>query len=125
MAKPFGGFGKFEGLKLNRVLIGPDQADLEVRVLAVELYEDGLIVRFALLGGLNMPETPEEAALRPQGPMNFGVADDLGTQYMSAGSHSGGGKVTRGDAQFIPAVPEGASRLTVLTDAGPIDSPLT
>ena len=49
------------------------------------------------------------------------VADDVGTEYQHIGGGSGGGGDERvGRAQFVPAVPDTAAKLTVRWDAVPV-----
>jgi hypothetical protein len=53
---------------------------------------------------------------RPAGDQ-LTLSDDLGTEYRhTGGGSSGGGNEQTGRAQFVPAIPEGASMLTVRWD---------
>jgi hypothetical protein len=54
---------------------------------------------------------------RPAGDKLTPLADNLGTEYRhTGGGSSGGGNEQTGRAQFMPAIPEGASMLTVRWD---------
>jgi hypothetical protein len=103
-------------LNLRRVLVAPPQSDDEIRILALELYDDGFIIRHALPGGKGeMPVTAKEAGLNPMGLMSLTLRDDLGTQYERVGMMTGG---HHGFAMYRPAIPAGAKRLEVLTKGG-------
>jgi hypothetical protein len=83
-------------------VLAPEQPDRTVRVLAIEIYDDGLIVRFAGVDddfpsqrelrarvpeerrGLNTTTTvPESESLHSmdwvEGALNFTLSDDVGT----------------------------------------------
>jgi hypothetical protein len=98
------------------VLLAPPQSDDEIRILALELYDDGFIIRHALPSGMGEPAaTAEEAGLNPMGLMSLTLRDDLGTQYelvgMTSGSH-------HGFSMYRPAIPPHAKQLEVLTRGG-------
>lgn len=90
----------FRGTDLVRVIAAPRQQDQSVRILTLELYEDGLIVRYVLPQGYSGPQTAEEATLNPLGPMSFTIQDDAGTAYAWSGGSSGGHPVMHGMTQW-------------------------
>lgn len=105
-----------EFLNLQRVLVAPPQSDDQIRILALELYDDGFIIRHALPSGIGeMPATAEEAGLNPMGLMSLTLRDDLGTHYELVGMTTGG---HHGFAMYRPAIPARAKRLEVLTKGG-------
>ena len=88
-------------LNLERVLVAPPQSDDEIRILALEVYDDGFIIRHAMPGGMGeMPTSAEEAGLNPMGLMSLTLRDDLGTGYEMVSMTAGG---THGFAMFRPA----------------------
>jgi hypothetical protein len=92
---------EFTGRALVRVVAAPTQPDDGFRVLGADLYRDGLIARV---------HVPDGGAL----PVSIDVADSAGTSYRPAGPvewHGSDGVL--GEAAFVPAVPAGASDLTV------------
>src|SRR3954453_7584823 len=80
------------------VLLGPAEDVAGTRVVILELYEDGIVVRWTAL------ENNEPA---------LDLADDIGTSYEFTGGEwrSGSGSRVRGESEFTPAAPERASRL--------------
>jgi hypothetical protein len=100
------------GLRLSRVIRVDPQEDSDVRVLAVELFEDGLGIRYALPSGIRSPEGPDEPFVYDA---SFSVSDDAGTQYTWQGGGASGHPVAHGVAMFTPPVPESAQSLTVVT----------
>ena len=89
------------GRELREVLIGPDAELGGLRVGCVELYDDGVVVRWSSVE-----------------PDAFGVevmlSDDVGTDYESLGRGAGGGGPrcrTRGEMTFAPAAPAEATCL--------------
>lgn len=102
-------------LNLVRVVPAQPQDDAEIRILALELYEDGFIIRHVLPSGLQMPTSAEEAGLNPHGLMSLTLRDDLGTRYELVGMHSG---TRHGFTMFKPAIPQNAASLDVLTKGG-------
>jgi hypothetical protein len=73
-----------------------------IRIVSVELYEDGLVVRW-----LAAPP-PDQSGVA------IDVADDQGTHYVGAGSGSfGNDSVHRGESCFTPAVPSEATQLQI------------
>jgi hypothetical protein len=131
---------RFDGTELHRVLPVPRQQESPVEILAVEFYEDGLVVCFAYDDPvdveLNIPlefydragrEPPLDRLLaeaRAQGGNlrpGISVCDDLGTEYREAGSAEGGVQTVHGEKSFTPAVPPGSRRLTISTYAGSVE----
>lgn len=124
---------------LLRVVPAEPQPDEAIQVLGLELYDDGLAVRWGALpsepgidnAGLNpvqltsetfgafpsiLPDPfPETISEDPGNPLGLSeVSDDLGTTYEQAGSS---GEAIRGLAYFTPALPGEASWLEVhMTD---------
>ena len=74
------------------------------RVVSVECYERGLIVRW-----LVSPAVDDWSRLPP-----VKVVDDVGTEYRyTSGGGFGHATALRGDTMFRPAPPPAASRLTI------------
>jgi hypothetical protein len=93
------------GADLRRVLpVASDDLGGGFRVVSVEIYELGLIVRWLV--------SPPVDDWSPSPPVM--LADDVGTDYRHT---SGGGfghlTVERGDAMFVPTPPPAASVLTI------------
>jgi hypothetical protein len=108
---------EFRGLHLSRVIRVDPQEDTDVRVLAVELFEDGMGIRYALPSGIRMPEGPDEPFVHDA---SFVIHDDAETQYTWQASGSGATMtgVAHGIAFFTPPVPDAARSLTVMTRGG-------
>lgn len=105
---------KYRALELQRALVAEPQVGDQVRVQGVDLFEDAVRVHFALPQG----EGDDEEGSWDQTRML--LTDDVGTEYYPAGGGSGGGGgngwlALHGHNWFTPAVPDGASRLTVAT----------
>jgi hypothetical protein len=128
---------EFRGEEFKRALAVQPQLGAPVQILAVELYGDGLVVRFSYdspvmvqaaiplhfyaLAGVKPPldrllaeADEEEGTLEP----NLSVTDDVGTSYRHSGGSRGGVDVAHGDTSFTPAVPATATRLIVSSYAG-------
>jgi hypothetical protein len=132
MAEPF---DRFLGLDLRRVVVAPKQEGHALRVLGLELYEDGVIARFLLM------ERSGRARSEGAGAIAFTLTDDLGTAYEwtrtgstlvlpkddrpNPSSTRGGTPILRGDALFVPRVPDDVMRLTVVTAEQLVQIPLT
>jgi hypothetical protein len=131
---------RFDGTELHRVLPVPRQQGSPVQILAVELYDDGVVVCFAYDDPvdveLNIPlefydrvgrEPPLDRLLaeaRAQGGNlrpGISIHDDLGTEYREAASAEGGVQTVHGEKSFTPAVPPGSRRLTISSYAGSVD----
>jgi hypothetical protein len=103
-------------LDLVSVQAAPPQRGDEIRLLTLERYEDGFIIRHALPSGPSeMPATAEEAGLNPMGLLSLTIKDDVGTQYDSFGMISG---TSQGLTMFRPAIPAEAAWLDVLVKEG-------
>jgi hypothetical protein len=131
---------EFHGEEFRHALAVQPQRGAPVQVLAVELYGDGLVVRFtydspvmaqaaiplhfyeiarvdAPLDKLLAEAEEEEGTLEP----NVSVTDDVGTTYRHAGGSRGGMEVAHGETSFTPAVPPTATRLVVSSYAGTVE----
>ncbi|HEY7151555.1 MAG TPA: hypothetical protein VH391_07730 [Solirubrobacterales bacterium] len=130
-------FDEFLGLELRRVVMAPRQEN-SIRVLAVELYDDGVIARFLLREG-DEPSEFARARGEPEGRISFRLSDDLDTTYRwtrtgstlvlpKATDEEPGARVDGliicGDAVFVPAIPDDATRLSVLTVETLVEIPL-
>jgi hypothetical protein len=105
---------EFVGIELRRVVPVTMQPppDSALKLLTVEMYEDGVIVRYAF------PNTEEARAIM-KGAWHFEMTDDLGTLYWPlGGGASGVGKSAHGSRVFTPAVPADARRLLIRTALG-------
>jgi hypothetical protein len=100
--------------------MAPAQPSGKVRVLTVEMYEDGLVVRY-VLPDFELPVVGELD--KPWEPVDIAVEDDTGTEYEWAGG--GGGSLDegpfRGEVAFTPAVPGDARRLIVRSESGSVE----
>jgi hypothetical protein len=85
------------------------------RIVSVECYELGLIVRWLV--------SPPIDDWSPSPPVT--LADDVGTEYRHTSGGAFGHATDRGDAMFVPAPPAAASVLTIspTTAASPSASP--
>jgi hypothetical protein len=91
----------FTGATLVRLVPAPEQPNGDFRVLGVELYADGCVVRVRV---------PPGGVL----PTDLTLEDDAGTSYSEAEPpdwHGSDGVV--GDFPFVPAVPQAGAELTV------------
>jgi hypothetical protein len=140
--KEAGGPGgiSFRGDEFRRALAVPPQPDAPAQILSVELYGDGLVVRYTYddpvdvwspvplhYYGLAEVELPIESLLaeaEEEGgnlEPDVSVTDDLGTRYLYAGGGRGGVEVAHGETSFTPAVPAEASRLVISSYAGTVE----
>jgi hypothetical protein len=112
------GVGRFTNLL--QVLPATSQKSGHVRILTLELYDDGLVVRWVLPRGVEWPHTAVEAGSHLAGLTSLKLHDDVGTPYermaMSAGNVAG--VATHGYTVYRPAVPKEARRLDLLSVAG-------
>jgi hypothetical protein len=97
---------------MRRVIRVDPQEDADVRVLAIELFEDGIGVRHALPSGIRPPDGPDEPFIMDA---SFSLSDDAGTLYVWVGGGASGHPVAHGIAFFTPAAPPNARTLTVLS----------
>lgn len=139
MTKSSGG-ARFQNLQ--RIVPAEPQPDEAIQVLGLELYDDGLAIRWGELpggpsidnAGLNpvqlasetfgafpsiLPDPfPETISKDPGNPLGLtDVSDDLGTRYEPAGSS---GEAIRGLAYFTPAIPDEATWLEIRITDGTI-----
>lgn len=111
---------KFRGKRYLRTLVAPPQPGAAERILAVELYADGLIVEFTYDNELPSEEEMESMFFPPRPPMR--IEDDVGTDYYEGERASyGGGPVSHSYFTFAPAVPAGAGVLRITTDSGTVE----
>jgi hypothetical protein len=110
----------FLGTDLRAVHLAPDQGGPGLRVLSVELYADGVIVRYVVVDFV--PPSAGDAWKWPQ----LEIGDDVGTEYEQVGASagSGDGGPLRGEIRFIPEVPSTAALVTVQTDGGSVSVPI-
>jgi hypothetical protein len=103
-----------------RFIPAPDQGDAEVVVLAVELFQQAVVV---VLVTTILGEVIDSGLFEP-GPNQIRITDDLGTEYRRAfgvGSSfagderrwSGSRGVDRSNLEFEPPVPAGATYLRI------------
>jgi hypothetical protein len=101
----------FVGEHLLRVEILP-RHDGPVKLLAAELFEDGIVIRWARRSFPRLAPGEPEPAFGPTD--GFRVGDDVGTRYeVVAGGVSAAGDGYQGMSAFIPAVPSTARWLVV------------
>lgn len=111
---------KFDGRDYQRTVVAPPQPEAKQRILAVELYGDGLIVDFTYDTEMPTAEEIEETYITPRPPMR--VEDDLGTDYYEGERASfGGGPASQAYFTFAPAVPPAARVLRITTDSGTVE----
>lgn len=98
---------EFHGEKLLRAIVLKEPAvAVSVKAESVELYVDGVVLRWALPG--RYEEAREEHAhVWPK------LQDDVGTKNVNRGGHSGGSLRYGGEWWFVPEVPGDAARLEV------------
>jgi hypothetical protein len=91
--------------------VASDDLGAGFRVVSVECYEAGLIVRWLV--------SPPEDTWSPYPPV--AVSDDLGTSYRyTSGGAFGHSSALRGDTMFVPAPPREASALTITHGDGTV-----
>jgi hypothetical protein len=109
--------GEDEFLNLRRVVVAEPQTGEAIRILALEIYDDGFAIRWALPSRpAPMPASPEAAGLNPSGFIPLPLRDDVGTSYYYAGMLGGSIPVAAGGgiSFYTPAIPDEASWLEVL-----------
>jgi hypothetical protein len=122
---------RFRGENLRTVVVGPEERKRGARVICVERYDDGVLVRWHFVrvevdrsGAARRLRDEIEPVDRPL-PPDFRLTDDVGTAYSSAGGGSHGRETDEGDyvahgtAEFTPAVPPKA-RLLRLESRGAV-----
>lgn len=107
---------RLRGEEFVRAVPVPPQPGAAAQVLAVELYGDGLIVRFSV----DDPVVDEADAEGGNPRLRFTIEDDLSTDYLRRGGSWGGAEVAHGQSRFTPAVPADATRLLVSSHAGTV-----
>ncbi len=113
------GEGGFPSLK--RVVLAEPQTGEAIRILALEIYEDGFAIRWALPGGPGpTPASPDAAGLNPSGFIPLKLRDDVGTRYYYEGMFGGTtpGAAGGGISFFSPVIPDRASWVEVLVKDG-------
>ena len=112
---------RFRGKRYLRTLIAPPQPGADERILAIELYADGLIVEFTYDTELPSEEHMESMLYPPRPPMR--VEDDVGTDYYEGerASYGGGPGASHSYFTFAPAVPAAARVLRITTDSGTVE----
>lgn len=109
-------YAPFEGLQLVRTVVARDHPDAPgLHLLAAELYDDGVLLRWIFVAPRGRGLAAERAGHTP--PESFTLWDDVGTAYTPQGGGWLAGEHLRGDTAFVPAVPQGATKLSV--GAGP------
>jgi hypothetical protein len=88
--------------KLVRVLPAQEQPEGPVVFEALELHDEGFVLRW----------NDREGVVKPQGLSTLSVRDSLGTPYKSIGVSQGPGP---GTSIYEPALPEAAAWIEFLT----------
>jgi hypothetical protein len=101
----------FQGTEFVRAVAAEPQRGAAIRILAAELFADGLVVHYQYEDGADVMPVP---------PPSVSVNDDLGTRYRETGAEVAGLRVKRGSARFTPSVPATAQELRVTTYAGEV-----
>jgi hypothetical protein len=117
---------EFEGVGYRRTAVAPPQPGAEVRVLAIELFDDGFYVDFTYNGKVPSPDDLDRGRppRTPKPPM--AVADDRGTDYYEGERENfGGGSAAFATFNFSPTPPPDATRLRITTDSGTVELDLT
>ena len=96
----------FVGERLLRAIVLPDEVRLDGwKLQEVNLYADGLEIR-AWRGDGGDPDSEG---------IGWEVEDDVGTAYTwVGGGGSGGGERSLSECEIVPAVPDAATKLTIL-----------
>ncbi len=112
---------KFRGKRYLRTLVPSPQPGAEERILAIELYDDGLIVEFTYDTEPLSEEKLESMFYPPRPPMR--VEDDIGTDYYEGerASYGGGPGASHSYFTFAPAVPAAARVLRITTTSGTVE----
>ena len=105
-------------LRLRGVYAGPTTSNGGFRLISVECYDDGIVVRWA------SQCVPSAEPLLGEDQLE--LSDDAGTQYVF---HDGGSSISEGPAvvhasgqvTFCPTVPPAAHRLWVEAGAEPFE----
>lgn len=104
--------------ELVRTLVLNRQVDSRLRVVAADLFSDGVVVRYSKRGPIDWSGPPGRSHF-----VDVQLRDDLGTKYQFvSGGGSGDGDHLRGEHEFAPAVPPNATRLTItIRNRAPIE----
>jgi hypothetical protein len=117
---------KFEGVGYRRTVIAPPQPGVAVRVLAVEIFEDGFYVDFTYDVEVPSPEDLDRGRppRRPKPPMK--IEDDAGTDYYEGErANLGGAPAAFAAFNFSPTPPADATVLRITTESGTVELDLT
>jgi hypothetical protein len=99
---------EFRGEHLQRAIVLAEPEDsVSVKAQSLELFEDGVVLRWVLPGGY------DEGAEGRETPWPA-LQDDVGTKYRTLGGQGGGNPRCSGQWWIVPAVPDNATRLEVL-----------
>lgn len=107
----------FRGDHLRSVLLVADRdAEADLKVQSLELYDDGVVLRWM---------RPERWWMRMPDSLvgddnefpNFSLSDDQGTDYEAQGGGASGGLTLRGESVFMPGVPD-ETRVLMVTAQG-------
>jgi hypothetical protein len=108
-------YDPFRGVNLRRVVTAPRAPDAPgLRLLAAELYDDGVVLRWVFIAPASPSGAPASAEYRP--PEAYSLWDDVETAYDPQGGGWIPGHHLRGDTAFVPAVPDNATKLHVAAD---------
>jgi hypothetical protein len=117
---------KFEGVGYRRTVLAPPQPGAKLRVLAVEIFEDGFYVDFTYDAQMPKAEDVDRGRppYRPKPQMD--VADDVDTDYYEGErANLGGGPAAFATFNFSPTPPSDATVLRITTDSGTVGLDLT
>ncbi|MGH9321982.1 MAG: hypothetical protein ACRD3V_19110 [Vicinamibacteria bacterium] len=110
--------------RVDRVIAGPANRILGMRITAIALCEDGLIVHWHRLRESQGPDV-DDVYDEVEFPPELEIEDDVDTEYDPHGGGSGGGgEVETGNAEFEPAVPKEAELLRISLDEEGWEIPL-
>lgn len=99
--------------RVDRVIAGPAHRVLGMRITAIALCEDGLVVHWHQLRETEGPDV-DDVYEDFEFPSELDIEDDVGTDYDLHGGGSGGaGEVETGNAEYEPAVPKDAELLRI------------
>lgn len=98
------------GQHLEQVILVREACESRgARAQSVEIYEDGVIVRWVY------PDVPGWAFDDDHDPEHpdFELSDDRGTQYVRVETMVGGQAAYRGEDHYVPRVPDGVKELVL------------
>ncbi len=110
-------FGFFRGVDLRSVSLPDEAAPGTGHVLALERYDDGLIIRAVIPDPSGLPD---RAGDRPRfsEEAHFDVTDDLSTRYRFVGAVSGVAPASHIMSMFTPGPPPSARWVAVASQLG-------